>query len=227
MLGTRGVRLAILKPGLYRAQVRAIIDAARERRAAGGNPMVEILIPLVADARELVLVRDWIAEEVSGDEFVIEVGTMIETPRAALLAGELAASGAYSAIACVGAVVRGETPHFDFVAGEAARGIMEASRETGVPLGFGVITADTLEQAAARINAPSPPPAASGRLTPSRASGTSELLLTSLGRDKCRDILPRLLGSSGRIGSTVLLNGQPVNSAHGCRSSGNRIEVLM
>ncbi len=90
MLGTRGVRLAILKPGLYRAQVRAIIDAARERRAAGGNPMVEILIPLVADARELVLVRDWIAEEVSGDEFVIEVGTMIETPRAALLAGELA-----------------------------------------------------------------------------------------------------------------------------------------
>ena len=67
-----------------------------------------------------------------------------------LLAGELAASGAYSAIACVGAVVRGETPHFDFVAGEAARGIMEASRETGVPLGFGVITADTLEQAAAR-----------------------------------------------------------------------------
>ena len=86
---------------------------------------------------------------------------------------------------------------------------------------------DALEQAAARINAPSPPPAASDRLTPSRASGTSELLLTSLGRDKCRDILPRLLGSSGRIGSTVLLNGQPVKSAHGCRSSGNRIEVLM
>ncbi|MFA7249830.1 MAG: 6,7-dimethyl-8-ribityllumazine synthase [Dehalococcoidia bacterium] len=57
-----------------------------------------------------------------------------------LMAGELAASGAYDAIACVGAVVRGETPHFDFVAGEAARGIMEAGRDSGVPVGFGVIT---------------------------------------------------------------------------------------
>ena len=67
-----------------------------------------------------------------------------------LMAGELAASGNYDAIACVGAVVRGETPHFDFVAGEAARGIMEVGRESGVPVGFGVITADTLAQAEAR-----------------------------------------------------------------------------
>jgi 6,7-dimethyl-8-ribityllumazine synthase len=67
-----------------------------------------------------------------------------------LMAGELAASGAYDAIACVGAVVRGETPHFDFVAGEAARGIMEIGRDSGVPVGFGVITANTLEQAEAR-----------------------------------------------------------------------------
>lgn len=67
-----------------------------------------------------------------------------------LVAGELAATGAYDAIACVGAVVRGETPHFDFVAGETARGIMEVGRESGVPVGFGVITADTLAQAEAR-----------------------------------------------------------------------------
>lgn len=67
-----------------------------------------------------------------------------------LMAGELAATGVYDAIACVGAVVRGETPHFDFVAGEAARGIMEVGRDSGVPVGFGVITADTLEQAEAR-----------------------------------------------------------------------------
>lgn len=67
-----------------------------------------------------------------------------------LVAGELAASGAYDAIACVGAVVRGETPHFDFVAGEAARGIMDVGVDSGVPVGFGVITADTLEQADAR-----------------------------------------------------------------------------
>lgn len=67
-----------------------------------------------------------------------------------LMAGELAASGVYDAIACVGAVVRGETPHFDFVAGEAARGIMDVGIDSGVPVGFGVITADTLEQADAR-----------------------------------------------------------------------------
>ncbi len=67
-----------------------------------------------------------------------------------LMAGELAASGVYDALACVGAVVRGETPHFDFVAGEAARGIMEAGRDSGVPVGFGVITADPLAQAEAR-----------------------------------------------------------------------------
>ena len=67
-----------------------------------------------------------------------------------LVAQELAATGAYDAIACVGAVVRGETPHFDFVAGEAARGIMEVGRESGVPVGFGLITADTLAQAEAR-----------------------------------------------------------------------------
>ena len=67
-----------------------------------------------------------------------------------LMAGELAATGSYDAIACVGAVVRGETPHFDFVAGEAARGIMEVGRDSGVPVGFGVITADTLAQAEAR-----------------------------------------------------------------------------
>ena len=67
-----------------------------------------------------------------------------------LVAQELAATGAYDAIACVGAVVRGETPHFDFVAGEAARGIMEVGRESGVPVGFGLITSDTLAQAEAR-----------------------------------------------------------------------------
>lgn len=67
-----------------------------------------------------------------------------------LVAGELAATGSYDAIACVGAVVRGETPHFEYVAGEAARGIREAGSDSGVPMGFGIITADTLEQAEAR-----------------------------------------------------------------------------
>jgi 6,7-dimethyl-8-ribityllumazine synthase len=66
------------------------------------------------------------------------------------VAQHLAEGGEYDAIACVGAVIRGETPHFDFVAGETARGVMEAGRDTGVPMGFGVITTDTLAQAEAR-----------------------------------------------------------------------------
>lgn len=67
-----------------------------------------------------------------------------------LVAQELAAGGAYDAIACLGAVIRGETPHFQFVAGETARAIMEVGRDSGVPVGFGLITADTLAQAEAR-----------------------------------------------------------------------------
>jgi 6,7-dimethyl-8-ribityllumazine synthase len=67
-----------------------------------------------------------------------------------LAARALAESGRYDAIACVGAVIRGETPHFDFVAGEAARGVMEVGADYGLPVAFGVITSDTVEQAQAR-----------------------------------------------------------------------------
>src|ERR1700733_7039981 len=56
----------------------------------------------------------------------------------------------HDAIICLGAVVRGETPHFDYVAGEAARGIADASAETGVPMAFGVLTTNTMEQAVDR-----------------------------------------------------------------------------
>lgn len=62
----------------------------------------------------------------------------------------LLASERYDAIVAVGAVIRGETPHFDYVAGEAARGLADASVEFGTPVGFGLLTCDTMEQAAAR-----------------------------------------------------------------------------
>jgi 6,7-dimethyl-8-ribityllumazine synthase len=78
---------------------------------------------------------------------VVWVPGAFELPTAALW---LADSRRYDAIACVGAVIRGETPHFDFVAGEAARGIADVARESGLPVTFGVITADTLAQAQAR-----------------------------------------------------------------------------
>ena len=64
--------------------------------------------------------------------------------------GRLLASDRYDAIVAVGAVIRGETPHFDYVAGEAARGLAELQREYNVPIGFGVLTTDTDDQAAAR-----------------------------------------------------------------------------
>ncbi|HMA04158.1 MAG: 6,7-dimethyl-8-ribityllumazine synthase [Gemmatimonas sp.] len=62
----------------------------------------------------------------------------------------LLATERYDAIVALGAVIRGETPHFDFVAGEASRGLAEASADFDVPIGFGLLTTDTLEQADAR-----------------------------------------------------------------------------
>jgi 6,7-dimethyl-8-ribityllumazine synthase len=67
-----------------------------------------------------------------------------------LCAQRLAATGRYDALVCLGAIVRGETPHFDYVAGEAARGIADVSRRHDLPVAFGVLTTDTIEQALAR-----------------------------------------------------------------------------
>lgn len=62
----------------------------------------------------------------------------------------LAERDRYDAIVCLGAVIRGDTPHFDYVAGEAARGIADASAATGIPMAFGILTTDTVEQATDR-----------------------------------------------------------------------------
>lgn len=64
-----------------------------------------------------------------------------------LAAKKLATSGRYEAIICVGAVIRGETPHFEHIAAEVTKGIASASMSTGVPIAYGIITADTVEQA--------------------------------------------------------------------------------
>lgn len=76
-----------------------------------------------------------------------EVPGAFELPFAALKAAE---SGKYEGVICIGAVIRGETDHYDFVCAEAARGIMEVSLRTGVPCGFGVLTVDSHDQALAR-----------------------------------------------------------------------------
>src|SRR5215213_4614536 len=92
MLGVRGVRLGVIKPGLYAMQVRALMEAAADRVAAGGKPIVEIMVPLTVGREELALARGWIEEAVAGVSSGVDVtiGTMIETPRAALRADEIA-----------------------------------------------------------------------------------------------------------------------------------------
>jgi pyruvate,orthophosphate dikinase len=115
MLGTRGVRLGVIKPGLYAMQVRALMEAARQRVADGGHPIVEIMIPLTVTREELALARGWVEDAVAevnkepapkgskgspkaaagaatpkGSTLEVTIGTMIETPRAALRAGEIA-----------------------------------------------------------------------------------------------------------------------------------------
>jgi pyruvate, orthophosphate dikinase len=96
MLGLRGVRLGIVKPGLYAMQVRAIVEAACDRVEAGGNPVVEIMIPLVATREELRQMREELepvaAEVLSrrGASLDVPFGTMIELPRASVVAGEIA-----------------------------------------------------------------------------------------------------------------------------------------
>ena len=96
MLGLRGVRLSLVIPGLLDMQVRAIAHAAADRRQAGGNPRPEVMIPLVGAVQELEIARDRSAEvlkqvaEETGTDVHALIGTMIEVPRAALTAGEIA-----------------------------------------------------------------------------------------------------------------------------------------
>ena len=96
MLGLRGVRLGLVTPGLFALQVRAIVEAACDHPAAGKDPRVEIMVPLVGSVMELYLVRDEakkILAEVKAERGVklkIPIGTMIELPRAALTAHRIA-----------------------------------------------------------------------------------------------------------------------------------------
>lgn len=83
---------------------------------------------------------------------VAKVPGSLEIP---VVAREMAASGRYDAVICLGAVIRGETPHFDYVAAESAKGVAAVGRETGVPTIYGILTCNTLEQAINRAGAKS------------------------------------------------------------------------
>jgi 6,7-dimethyl-8-ribityllumazine synthase len=77
-----------------------------------------------------------------------EVPGAFELP---VVASYAASSGRYAAIVCLGTVIRGETDHYEYVCGEAARGIQQVQLETGIPCGFGVLTVDSMEQALERV----------------------------------------------------------------------------
>ena len=106
----------------------------------------ELTSSLLRGAREALA-------EAGADEDSVEVFRVpgsFELPLACLRAAE---TGRFDAVLALGVVIRGETPHFDYVAGEAARGVMQAGLDTGIPVLFGVITADTDQQARARAGA--------------------------------------------------------------------------
>ncbi len=96
MLGTRGVRLGVVKPGLYAMQVRALMEAAAERVKKGGTPVIEIMIPLTITQPELTLARQWCEDAIDKAQkkvkkpLEVTIGTMIETPRACLRADDIA-----------------------------------------------------------------------------------------------------------------------------------------
>ena len=95
-------------------------------------------------AAEASLMEHGVAQE---DIDILYVPGAFELP---LIANELANTGRYQAIITLGCVIRGDTPHFDYVCSESARGIMQAGLDTGVPIIFGVLTTDTVEQAQLR-----------------------------------------------------------------------------
>lgn len=104
----------------------------------------EFITSKLLDGAIDALLRHGAKEE---DIEVIRVPGSFEIP---LVAKKLTLKGAYNAIICLGAIIRGSTPHFEYIAAEVSKGIASASMETGVPIAFGVITSDTIEQAVER-----------------------------------------------------------------------------
>ena len=120
-LGARGLRFGIVAARFNDFIVERLLEAA-----------VETLVNAGAEA---------------GDLDVVRVPGAFEIPLALKL---LAADNRYDGLLAIGCVIRGETPHFDYVAGEASRGVTDISLEHRIPVGFGILTVDTIEQANAR-----------------------------------------------------------------------------
>jgi 6,7-dimethyl-8-ribityllumazine synthase len=122
-------------------QVRGVAEAGGRRFAIVASRFNELVVTKLVDGAAACLRRHGAADE---DVDLVWVPGAFELP---LVARALASTSGYDAVLCLGAVIRGETPHFDHVAGQAAEGIRRAGEDTGVPVVFGVLTTDSLEQA--------------------------------------------------------------------------------
>lgn len=119
--GARQPRFAIVRASFNAPITQALLDGALRAFAEEGIPAAKVTVVDVPGAFELPVAALWLAR-----------------------------SKKYAAIVALGCVIRGETPHFEYVAGEAARGLGDVALTTGIPVAFGVVTTDTVAQAAAR-----------------------------------------------------------------------------
>ena len=120
----RGVRVAVVASRFNEHITKNLLEGARDALRRGGVAEDDVTVAWVPGSFEIPLV-----------------------------AKRMAASGRYDTVICLGAVIRGATAHFDHVAGQAASGVARASLDTGVPVIFGILTTDTIEQALERVGA--------------------------------------------------------------------------
>lgn len=128
-------------------RIEGDFSAPRGRIALLASRFNELVVARLIDGARDALLRHGVADE---QLTLVRVPGAFELP---LTADKLAASGRFEAIIALGCVIRGDTAHFDYVAGGAANGLMQVSLDHGLPVGFGVLTVDTLEQALDRAGA--------------------------------------------------------------------------
>ncbi len=104
----------------------------------------EFITGKLLDGAHDALVRHGAREE---DISVVKVPGSFEIP---IVARKMALKGGVNAIICLGTIIRGATPHFEYIAAEVSKGVASASMETGIPMAFGIVTTDTIEQAVER-----------------------------------------------------------------------------
>jgi 6,7-dimethyl-8-ribityllumazine synthase len=125
-------------------EITGAFDARGRRFAIVAAAFNEVVVSKLVEGASAAFRGHGIVDE---DLLLVWVPGAFELP---LVARRLAGSGLYDAVVCLGAVIRGETPHFDYVAAAAARGVAAVAAETGVPTLFGVLTTETMDQAVDR-----------------------------------------------------------------------------